>query len=281
MSLGSLAALGEPIATGRTAEVFLHPDRSDLVVKLFHADVPGEEVEAEAEHTDVATRAGLTTARCHRTVYVGDRTGLLLDRLTGVSLTRVAERNPLLLGRSGRTLAELQARMHEVAAPDLTDVRTAVLGALDQSQLSFLSPIEQAHARGLVGELPEGDRLLHLDFHPENVVMTEAGPSVIDWQTAVRGHPAADVAATFLLFRDAELFPGLSWARKAVIIAGRRAFFELYWREYRRQTAMDAAAVAAWRAPALVLRLAWDIASERDRLRAALRTALAEDRRSW
>ncbi|WP_121255677.1 aminoglycoside phosphotransferase family protein [Nocardioides ferulae] len=290
MTRWTLADLGDPVATGRTSEVYAHPGRPDRVLKLFHGDVPGEEVEAEAEHIDVAVRAGLTGARCHGTAYVDDRTGLVLDRLDGGSLTRVAERNPLQLRRSGRTLARLQARMHEVAAPDLTDVRAAVLHALDQAALSFLSPIEQAHTRGLVNALPDGDRLLHLDFHPENVIVTgdttpadRAGSAdrvvhhVIDWQTALRGDPAADVAATFLLFRDAELFPGLSLARKAVIVAGRRAFFEFYWAEYRRLTGLGHGAVAAWRAPALVLRLAWDIPSERDRLRAALRAALAAD----
>ena len=42
-------------------------------------------------------------------------------------------------------------------------------------------------------------RLLHLDLHPENVVLTAAGPVVIDWCNAADGPPGLDVAMTALI----------------------------------------------------------------------------------
>jgi aminoglycoside phosphotransferase (APT) family kinase protein len=50
-------------------------------------------------------------------------------------------------------------------------------------------------------EMPdEGDRLLHLDLHPMNVLMSATrGPVVIDWGNSRRGDPMADVALTFAL----------------------------------------------------------------------------------
>ena len=44
-----------------------------------------------------------------------------------------------------------------------------------------------------------GDRLVHLDLHPLNVMMTASGPVVIDWTNAARGDPLLDVAFTFIL----------------------------------------------------------------------------------
>ncbi|MFG2131606.1 phosphotransferase [Streptomyces sp. NPDC048751] len=44
-------------------------------------------------------------------------------------------------------------------------------------------------------------RVIHLDLHPENVVLTDAGPRVIDWETAERGEP------------------GLDWGMSAIILA--------------------------------------------------------------
>ena len=44
-----------------------------------------------------------------------------------------------------------------------------------------------------------GDRLLHLDLHPENVMLTAAGPVVIDWGNAEDGPPGLDVAMTALI----------------------------------------------------------------------------------
>lgn len=41
--------------------------------------------------------------------------------------------------------------------------------------------------------------VLHLDMHPENVVLTERGPVVIDWTNATDGPPDLDVALTAVI----------------------------------------------------------------------------------
>jgi aminoglycoside phosphotransferase (APT) family kinase protein len=45
----------------------------------------------------------------------------------------------------------------------------------------------------------EGDRLLHLDLHPMNVMLTDRGPVVIDWTNAAAGDPLTDVGLTYVL----------------------------------------------------------------------------------
>ena len=50
-----------------------------------------------------------------------------------------------------------------------------------------------------VAPLP-GDRVVHRDLHPLNVMMTPDGPMVIDWANASAGDPAFDVADTWILF---------------------------------------------------------------------------------
>ncbi|WP_017587612.1 phosphotransferase [Nocardiopsis ganjiahuensis] len=44
-----------------------------------------------------------------------------------------------------------------------------------------------------------GGRLLHMDLHPGNVVLTPKGPVVIDWTNARDGDPDLDLALTALL----------------------------------------------------------------------------------
>jgi streptomycin 6-kinase len=45
----------------------------------------------------------------------------------------------------------------------------------------------------------EGQRLLHLDFHPDNILLSGRGPVVIDWTNARAGDPALDVAMTWVI----------------------------------------------------------------------------------
>jgi aminoglycoside phosphotransferase (APT) family kinase protein len=44
-----------------------------------------------------------------------------------------------------------------------------------------------------------GDRLLHLDLHPENVILSPNGPVVIDWTNARGGEPEFDVAVVWVI----------------------------------------------------------------------------------
>ena len=52
---------------------------------------------------------------------------------------------------------------------------------------------------------PGGRALLHLDFHPFNVLMGTDGPVVIDWTNAGRARPGSDVAMTALILAGVAL----------------------------------------------------------------------------
>jgi aminoglycoside phosphotransferase (APT) family kinase protein len=63
---------------------------------------------------------------------------------------------------------------------------------------------------------------LHLDLHPDNVILSPAGPVLIDWQGAVAGPAAADIAHTWLLIRTS-MIPG-RFMQRVVGTLGQRLF---------------------------------------------------------
>jgi aminoglycoside phosphotransferase (APT) family kinase protein len=108
-----------------------------------------------------------------------DGTDLVMERLDGPPLMGALERRPWTLARAAGMLADLHRRLHEIAAPD------------------WLPPAPAG----------TGDRVLHLDLHPLNVIVSSRGPVVIDWTAASRGAPEADVALTWTLMACASI-PG-------------------------------------------------------------------------
>ncbi|MEV4577344.1 phosphotransferase [Nonomuraea jabiensis] len=48
-----------------------------------------------------------------------------------------------------------------------------------------------------------GDRVLHLDLHPDNVMLTPRGPVVIDWCNSQDGPPGFDCAMSAVIFAQA------------------------------------------------------------------------------
>jgi aminoglycoside phosphotransferase (APT) family kinase protein len=94
---------------------------------------------------------------------------LVLERIDGRTMGREILRRPWRARRHVHLLATLHRRLHRIPSPP---------------------------------DLPQagpGDTLLHLDFHPDNVLMSRAGPVVIDWTNARRGDPALDVAMTWVI----------------------------------------------------------------------------------
>jgi tRNA A-37 threonylcarbamoyl transferase component Bud32 len=61
-------------------------------------------------------------------------------------------------------------------------------------------PAELAALHRRLHEIPfEGATLLHRDLHPQNVILSPAGPVVVDWTNAGAGQPAFDVALAWVI----------------------------------------------------------------------------------
>jgi streptomycin 6-kinase len=148
------------IASGRTSEIL---DLGDgRVLRRFRA---GGDAERERLMMDYARRSGYPVPR-----VLEVRPGaLVLDRVEGPTMLDVLRRKPWTLRRNASVLAELHKQLHEIIAPPTLPAAGA------------------------------GDRLLHLDLHPGNVMLSPNGPFVIDWTNARRGEPALDVALTWLI----------------------------------------------------------------------------------
>lgn len=266
--------MSAPIARGRSSEVFA--DDPEHVVKLYFAGADEAEVDREVRDSRTVHALGITPVRCYGRVERDGRHGIVFDRIDGIPLTTVAERNILRLPEVGRTLADEHVAMHAAHTTQLQDVRELALAQLDKPVFAGLSAAERTALGDHLRALPGGDAVLHLDFHPQNVFVLPDRNVVIDWQTAVAGDPAADVALTCLLFREAELFPGTSPPMRVVYAAVRRVLLRHYLAEYLRRGTVTPADIDRWTTAARVLRLGLlDIASERDRMLAGIRRDLA------
>lgn len=154
--------IGPKIAEGRDSEIFEHG-----AGRVLRVARDGRSLEAEAEIMRHVRSHGYPCPEVHD---AGDGY-LVMDRLEGPTMMEAVGRPPFPLRRSGHLLADLHQRLHQIPAPP--DIRVAPL---------------------------PGERLLHRDLHPLNVMMTPDGPMVIDWANASAGDPAFDVADTWVLF---------------------------------------------------------------------------------
>jgi aminoglycoside phosphotransferase (APT) family kinase protein len=174
---------GPLLGSGRSADVYAIG--TDRVLRRYRS---AWDVQAEAGIMQYLDQAGFPVPK----VYDADGPDLVMERLDGPDMLSELGRRPWTIGRYGKTLADLHNRLHQITAPP-----------------------------GLREMFGPGDKVLHLDLHPANVMLTSRGPVVIDWSNAHAGAAGADVAMAYLIMAtsDTDLIP----VPLRLIIGGLRA----------------------------------------------------------
>ena len=197
--MSTVTTRGEPnetlVGAGRTADVFARGEHE--VLRRYRSPRDTEREVAAMEHAR-AQGYPVPPARA-----VSD-TDIVMERLSGPTMLIDLGRRPWLVARHAATLADLHRRLHAITAPGW-----------------------------LPSPLGDGDALLHLDLHPENVIMTPRGPMVIDWLNAAKGPGDADVAFSWTVIACS--LPPQSLYRRVVTLAGRRLFLDLFLRHFDRE----------------------------------------------
>jgi Ser/Thr protein kinase RdoA (MazF antagonist) len=247
------------IAEGREAEIFAWGD--GRVLRLYRDPGAGPRADREALALE-AVREALPSAPAPfgRSDWNG-RPGLVMERLAGSPLFAVMLRRPWrvweIAALSGRVHAGVNALRAPAGLPDLrTEIDRRIRGH------AGIPEDLRAAALGALARLPDGDALCHGDFHPENVLLCEDGPVVIDWPNATRGDPCADFARTTVMLRAGSLPPGAALLLRIGQHVGRSLFARAYEGGYERVRRYDGDLLRRWQLVRAVDRFADGIAEE-------------------
>lgn len=157
------------IAVGRTADVF---DLGDNRVLRRYRD-PGQDCTAEAELMRHLRETGFPVPQVH----AAEGTDLVLERVAGPTLAEAGLSGAASPLEVGSVLADLHDLLDDVPPP----------------------PVVTRHPSADGGRAP---RVVHLDLHPENVLLAADGPVVIDWTNASVGAGGLDRAMTGLILAE-------------------------------------------------------------------------------
>lgn len=195
---------GELIGTGRDCDVF--EAGSGRVLRRNRA---GESTEAEANLMRHLADHGYPVP----TVFEADGPDIVMERLDGPTMLDHLSSRPWAMATNAKVLAELVRQLGDVPVPD------------------GLRTIEGS-----------ADVVVHLDLHPDNVVLSDRGPIVIDWTNGAAGPRGLDAANTWLTLA-AGTPPG-SIVRRWLAAVLRRFFLDRFLRAVDRPLAVSRLATA-------------------------------------
>lgn len=247
---------GSLIGRGRTAEVFAWGEGRAL--KLYYQGWPAVAAETEYQKAKAVYRASTAAPAVDGVVQVEGRHGVIYERADGPSLVGYTTSQPWTIIRSANLMAELHAQIHACHPSGLPTQRERL-----QQKIQAAHPLPEAlrqAALEALAQLPDDAVLCHGDFHPDNIVLSERGPIILDWVEATSGHPLADVARTSLLMQYAALPPHMPG--RWLIEAGRVLWYRLYLRRYCKLRSVSPEQVTGWLLPVFAARLSEGIPEE-------------------
>nr|WSW68472.1 phosphotransferase [Streptomyces sp. NBC_00995] len=161
--------IGQMLGSGRSADVY---ELDDQWVLRRYRD--GLDAARELPVMSYLSASGYPVPRLGPQPASAGPGDLVLQRLTGPTMLESLLGGGTDATEGSAVLARLLAELHTVPAR--------------------LSPD------------PE-DRILHLDLHPDNVMLTADGPVVIDWSNTEEGAPALDRAMSALILAQVAVDP--------------------------------------------------------------------------
>jgi aminoglycoside/choline kinase family phosphotransferase len=176
------------LGTGRSADVYVFGEH-EVLRRYRHP----RDTEREVTVMELARAKGYPVPAARA---VND-TDIVMERLGGPTMLDDIGRRPWRLGSHAKTLVALHRRLHEIESPPW-----------------------------LPAPAGEGKSLLHLDLHPDNVMITARGPFVIDWPNAARGPGEADIAHTWIVIACSTPTTGIY--RRALSAVGRELFLRAF-----------------------------------------------------
>lgn len=249
---------GQCIGKGRTASVYEWGENE--VLKLFNQ---GENMGNEAENCRVINSLGIPSPQVAGTIEIDGCQGIIFERVKGITLTRMIEPNKESLAKYAKLLAELQTEVnsHRVnITPNLNKELTNKIGFIRKIGADKRNKIIE-----MLNGLPEDNAICHYDFHPDNVIMSQRGPVIIDWANVLVGNALADAARTSLILKSHAVPPGEYpyWLDDRM---GRLYFHDIYLNEYLRLNNIDAVDLEPWAIPMAAARLGEEIPEEEQQL---------------
>lgn len=169
-----------------------------------------------------AAQAGVPVPHIVATSVWDDRPALLMTWCPGQTMAAALLCDPAQVGSLGNSFGRAQAAIHAVSAP-------AGLATTTTTWLDWAAPDDALRDR--LRRLAIGPVvLIHLDYHPLNVMVGEGEiTAVIDWANARSGDRRADLARTAVILRFLPLERQMPTAAAS---AFRRALTESWWSGY-------------------------------------------------
>lgn len=198
------------VGEGYNGQAFISDAHPGKLLKLVHgALASADKVEQEFYASQAAFEAGLPTPRVYEIVRNGQDHGYISEKIDGKkSISRLCADAPERIPEFAALMARLghQLHAHPIAVsrhvPSLKSVlREAVAFA------PFVTPAQRNRLASLVEKMADTATVIHGDFQPGNLILSQDKPYWIDLGWLSVGDPVIDLAHLYKMMVQDSVIP--------------------------------------------------------------------------
>ncbi len=173
----------------------------EIVVKVYRNADALAEIERERTLARRALVLGIPTAIPFDVVKVGSTYGSVFELLNAQSFSQLIDKEPENIDKYVEMFVDLLKKIHstEVEPGEMEDMKKVALGWAEYLK-DHLTADQSEKLISLIKAVPERNRMIHGDYHTNNVEMQDGEVLLIDMDTLSFGHPVFELASMFLGF---------------------------------------------------------------------------------
>ena len=184
----------ELIGRGAKGEVYRYDD--ELIIKVFNQKNTYHDVEQEIALSRRAFILGVPTAISFGIVSVGERYGAMYELVNADTVSRLIARAPGQVENYAGIMADVARTIHGIDVADdgfFPDASKRVRRYIDGGTV-YEDEALGAKCGALLDTVASSSRLIHGDFHTNNVFLQNGEPLLIDMDRISKGHPILEIS---------------------------------------------------------------------------------------
>ncbi|RIW30368.1 aminoglycoside phosphotransferase family protein [Bacillus salacetis] len=187
--------LGNPIARGNTAEIFLNNNK---IIKLFNDHLPETEASKEAEKQRFVHSCGISVPAILDVTTIEGKQAIIMEYAEGKTLGDLFFEDTENQEHYLKISVDIQQKIHGIISPSIEPMAGKLHRQINDAHQ--LKPEQKLFLNKKLNSMSYENRLCHGDFHLFNLIMKDEGAVILDWVDASAGDFRADVYRTYLLY---------------------------------------------------------------------------------
>ncbi|WP_062109870.1 phosphotransferase family protein [Bacillus niameyensis] len=211
--------LGNPIAEGNTAEIYLYDQK---IYKVFKDYLPDDESVNEAKKQKIAYSYGLRVPKVFEVTKINGKQVIIMEYIKGETLGGLLLKDRDRAEHYLSLSIDMQLEIHNIIPDSIEPMYNKLY-----RQINSVNILEGRLKTALLKKMESftfENRLCHGDFHLFNLIQTDSEMVVIDWVDSNMGDVRADVYRTYLLYSQfsseiADLYLRLYSEKSGILIS--------------------------------------------------------------